>query len=56
MENKGPFKKTISLLDLALIGLSYFWLRLGMFAVSNVATQAGPAGSFSWVIGGVIIY
>ena len=55
MENKGPFKKTISLLDLTLIGLGAIFGSAWLFAVSNVATQAGPAGSFSWVIGGVII-
>ncbi|MEH7584603.1 amino acid permease, partial [Priestia megaterium] len=55
MENKGPFKKTISLLDLTLIGLGAIYGSAWLFAVSNVATQAGPAGSFSWVIGGVII-
>ncbi|UNL82886.1 APC family permease [Priestia koreensis] len=51
----GKFKKTISLLDLTLIGLGAIFGSAWLFAVSNVASQAGPAGSFSWIIGGVII-
>lgn len=53
--SQGKFKKTISLLDLTLIGLGAIFGSAWLFAVSNVASQAGPAGSFSWIIGGVII-
>ena len=55
MSNQGNFKKTISLLDLILIGMGAIFGSAWLFAVSNVASKAGPAGSFSWIIGGVII-
>ncbi|MBS2969207.1 APC family permease [Metabacillus sp. KIGAM252] len=55
MADQGKFKKTISLLDLTLIGLGAIFGSAWLFAVSNVASKAGPAGSFSWIIGGVII-
>lgn len=53
--NQGKFKKSISLLDLTLIGMGAIFGSAWLFAVSNVASKAGPAGSFSWLIGGVII-
>ncbi|MGG3641123.1 APC family permease [Bacillus gobiensis] len=53
--NQGKFKKTISLLDLILIGLGAIFGSAWLFAVSNVASKAGPVGSFSWIIGGIII-
>lgn len=55
MSNQGKFKKTMSLLDLILIGMGAIFGSAWLFAVSNVASKAGPAGSFSWIIGGVII-
>lgn len=55
MSHQGPFKKTISLLDLILIGLGAIFGSAWLFAVSNVASKAGPIGSLSWVIGGIIV-
>ncbi|MCQ6267735.1 APC family permease [Fictibacillus sp. WQ 8-8] len=55
MSDQGPFKKTISLLDLILIGLGAIFGSAWLFAVSNVASKAGPLGSISWIIGGVIV-
>ncbi|MEC0685856.1 hypothetical protein P8888_23115, partial [Bacillus haynesii] len=48
MSNQGNFKKTISLLDLNLIGLGAIFGSAWLFAVSHVASKAGPAGSCSW--------
>ncbi len=53
--SSSSFKKTISLLDLILIGLGAIFGSAWLFGVSNVASMAGPIGSFSWLIGGVII-
>lgn len=55
MSKQGKFKKTMTLLDLILIGMGAIFGSAWLFAVSNVASKAGPAGSFSWIIGGVII-
>ncbi|EIT85676.1 amino acid permease [Fictibacillus macauensis ZFHKF-1] len=55
MSDKGPFKKSISLTDLILIGLGAIFGSAWLFSVSNVASKAGPLGSISWFIGGVII-
>jgi len=51
----GKFKREISLLDLFLIGLGAIFGSAWLFAVSNVASMAGPAGWISWLIGGLII-
>ncbi|MEC5228754.1 APC family permease [Bacillus inaquosorum] len=51
----GKFKREISLLDLFLIGLGAIFGSAWLFAVSNVASMAGPAGWISWLIAGLII-
>lgn len=55
MASEGKFKKTISLFDLILIGLGAIFGSAWLFAVSNVASKAGPIGSLSWIIGGIIV-
>jgi amino acid transporter len=55
MHHSGNFKKTMSLLDLILIGLGAIFGSAWLFAVSSVASKAGPSGFISWVIGGLII-
>jgi amino acid transporter len=55
MHHSGKFKKTMSLVDLILIGLGAIFGSAWLFAVSNVASKAGPSGFISWVIGGLII-
>ncbi|MED4072569.1 APC family permease [Priestia endophytica] len=51
----GNFKKSISLFDLILIGLGAIFGSAWLFAVSSVASKAGPVGSVAWLIGGAII-
>ncbi|MED1203260.1 APC family permease [Heyndrickxia acidicola] len=55
MQQSGKFKKTMSLVDLILIGLGAIFGSAWLFAVSSVASKAGPGGFISWVIGGLII-
>lgn len=55
MSKQGNFQKTMSLFDLILIGMGAIFGSAWLFAVSNVASKAGPSGVFSWLIGGGII-
>ncbi len=52
MSKQGNFQKTMSLFDLILIGMGAIFGSAWLFAVSNVASKAGPSGVFSWLIGG----
>lgn len=51
----GQFKKQLSLLDLTLIGLGSIFGSGWLFSASHVASFAGPAGIFSWIIGGFAV-
>ncbi len=55
MSSGGKFKKQLSLLDLTLVGLGAIFGSGWLFAASHVASMAGPAGIFSWIIGGVAV-
>lgn len=55
MSKQGKFKQEISLSDLTFIGLGSMFGSGWLFASSQVATIAGPAGILSWVIGGFAI-
>ncbi|CAI3922221.1 Serine transporter YbeC [Commensalibacter communis] len=49
------FKKSLSLLDLMMIGLGSIFGSGWLLAASHVSTIAGPAGILSWVIGGFAV-
>ncbi len=51
----GKFKKSLSLLDLTLVGLGAIFGSGWLFSASHVAGIAGPAGIYSWIIGGVAV-
>ncbi|SPL71099.1 APC family permease [Acinetobacter stercoris] len=51
----GQFKKQLSLMDLTFIGLGAIFGSGWLFSASHVASQAGPAGIFSWLIGGFAV-
>ncbi|CCP05573.1 APC family permease [Erwinia amylovora] len=48
----GKFKKQLTLTDLTFIGLGAIFGSGWLFAASHVSSIAGPAGVFSWLIGG----
>ena len=52
MSGKGKFKKQLSLMDLTFIGLGAIFGSGWLFAASHVSAIAGPAGIFSWLLGG----
>jgi amino acid transporter len=52
MSGKGKFKKQLSLMDLTFIGLGAIFGSGWLFAASHVSAIAGPAGTFSWLLGG----
>ncbi|EYU50048.1 amino acid permease-associated region domain protein [Acinetobacter baumannii 1457504] len=47
----SQFKKQLSLMDLTFIGLGAIFGSGWLFSASHVASQAGPAGILSWIIG-----
>lgn len=49
------FKKSLSLLDLMMIGLGSIFGSGWLLAASHISSIAGPAGIFSWVIGGIAV-
>src|SRR5579863_1196700 len=49
------FKKSLSALDLTLIGFGTVFGSGWLFAASNVASMAGAAGIFSWLIAAVAV-
>ncbi|KAF1029750.1 MAG: Aspartate-proton symporter [Burkholderia plantarii] len=55
MATQGKFQKRLSLADLTFIGLGAIFGSGWLFAASHVATIAGPAGIFSWVLGGFAV-
>ncbi len=55
MPESGHFKKRLSLIDLTFIGLGTVFGSGWLFAASHVASFAGPAGIFSWVIAAVAV-
>ena len=55
MSGKGKFKKQLSLIDLTFIGLGAIFGSGWLFAASHVAAIAGPAGIFSWLLGGFAV-
>ncbi|OCA52936.1 APC family permease [Photorhabdus namnaonensis] len=52
---QGKFKKQLTLTDLTFIGLGAIFGSGWLFAASHVSVIAGPAGIFSWVIGGIAV-
>ncbi len=55
MATQGKFQKRLSLTDLTFIGLGAIFGSGWLFAASHVASIAGPAGIFSWILGGVAV-
>ena len=51
----GKFKKQLSLMDLTFIGLGAIFGSGWLFAASHVSAIAGPAGIFSWLLGGFAV-
>lgn len=51
----GKFKKQLSLTDLTFIGLGAIFGSGWLFAASHVSAIAGPAGIFSWLLGGFAV-
>lgn len=49
------FKRQISAMDLILVGVGSIIGSGWLFAAGKVAAVAGPAGSLSWVIGGIAL-
>ncbi|OLU24745.1 aspartate:proton symporter [Pseudomonas sp. PA15(2017)] len=55
MSSSGKFKKQLSLTDLTFIGLGAIFGSGWLFAASHVSSIAGPAGIFSWLLGGFAV-
>jgi amino acid transporter len=55
MAGQGKFKRQLGLLDLTLLGLGSIIGSGWLFASRNVASQAGPGASISWLIGAVAV-
>ncbi|QQD55523.1 APC family permease [Pseudomonas fluorescens BBc6R8] len=55
MSAQGKFKKQLSLIDLTFIGLGAIFGSGWLFAASHVSAIAGPAGIFSWLLGGFAV-
>ncbi|WP_426199269.1 APC family permease [Pseudomonas sp. DC3200b2] len=55
MSAQGKFKRQLSLLDLTFIGLGAIFGSGWLFAASHVSAIAGPAGIFSWLLGGFAV-
>jgi len=51
----GKFKKQLTMIDLTFIGLGAIFGSGWLFSASHVSSIAGPAGIFSWVIGGFAV-
>ncbi|MBO1326127.1 amino acid permease [Acetobacter sp. TBRC 12305] len=50
------FKRSLSLVDLTLLGFGSMFGSGWLFAASHVAALAGPASIFSWLAGGVAVF
>ncbi|MCI4139307.1 hypothetical protein MMJ09_20030, partial [Bacillus vallismortis] len=48
MSEQGNFQKSMSLFYLILIGMGAIFGSAWLFAVSTVASIAGPSGAFYW--------
>jgi amino acid transporter len=57
MESRGHgrFKRQISAIDMIMVGIGAIVGSGWLFAVSIIASIAGPAGWISWVIGGIVL-
>ena len=55
MTTQGKFKKQLTLTDLTFIGLGAIFGSGWLFAASHVSSIAGPAGIYSWLIGGLAV-
>lgn len=55
MPGNGKFKRQLSLTDLTFIGLGAIFGSGWLFAASHVSAIAGPAGIFSWLLGGFAV-
>lgn len=55
MSDSRHFKKTLSPVDLALVGLGTVFGSGWLFAASHVSSLAGPAGIFSWIIAAIAV-
>lgn len=55
MDQQGKFKRNLSITDLTMIGLGAIFGSGWLFAASHVAAMAGPAGIFSWLLGGTAV-
>jgi amino acid transporter len=54
-QTQEHFKRSIGALDLILVGVGSIIGSGWLFGAGEVATIAGPAGSISWIIGGVAL-
>ena len=52
----GSFKRSLSLLDMTLLGFGAIFGSGWLFAASHVAAMAGPAGILAWVGGGIAVF
>lgn len=52
---QGKFRKQLSLTDLTFIGLGAIFGSGWLFSASHVSSIAGPAGIFSWLLGGFAV-
>jgi amino acid transporter len=55
LSNTSNFKKSLTAFDLTLIGFGTVFGSGWLFAANNVASIAGPAGIFSWLIAAVAV-
>lgn len=55
MQKTGAFKRDLGLLDLTMVGVGAIFGSSWLFAASKVVTMSGPAGVYSWIIGGVVV-
>ncbi|NHN89569.1 APC family permease [Acetobacter conturbans] len=56
MAETGSFKRSLSLLDLTLLGFGAIFGSGWLFAASHVAAMAGPAGILAWLGGGIAVF
>lgn len=52
----GSFRRTLSLLDLTMLGFGAIFGSGWLFAASRVAGMAGPAGMLAWLGGGIAVF
>ena len=54
-QGHGRLKRQISAIDMIMVGIGAIVGSGWLFAVSIIASIAGPAGWISWVIGGIVL-